>query len=89
MKRIAARLRATVILTLGLMSTGAWACETCRPRVEAGIYNEHFVGRLALTLMPLLVVLCLVALIVGFPWGAGRQGVPGASARRHASREES
>lgn len=35
-------------LTLnGALLTGGsvFACETCRPAVEAGIFNEHFRGR--------------------------------------------
>lgn len=38
-----------------------FACETCRPAVEAGIFNEHFWGRLAITLLPFGVILCVVA----------------------------
>jgi hypothetical protein len=45
------------------------ACDFCRPQVQAGIFNERFIGRLALILMPLAVVLLLVALIV---WTTGR-----------------
>ncbi|RKH62530.1 hypothetical protein [Corallococcus aberystwythensis] len=44
-----------------LASSAAFACETCRPAVEAGIFNEHFWGRLAITLLPFGVVLCVVA----------------------------
>jgi hypothetical protein len=77
---------------LGLALLGprlALACDFCRPRVQAGIFNEHFTGRLAITLLPLVVMLLLVALIVRTPWrrlesvpasGARRDGTPGASA---------
>ncbi|WP_223635896.1 hypothetical protein [Corallococcus sp. EGB] len=44
-----------------LVSGPVFACETCRPEVEAGIFKEHFWGRLALTLLPFGVVLCGVA----------------------------
>jgi hypothetical protein len=46
----------------------ARACDFCRPRVQAGIFDAHFVGRLVLTLLPLGAVLLLVALIVWAPW---------------------
>ena len=36
------------------------ACASCRPLVEAGIFDVHFPGRLALTLVPLLVVVAAV-----------------------------
>ncbi|SEU04699.1 hypothetical protein SAMN05443572_104565 [Myxococcus fulvus] len=86
MERISGWGRAAGVLATGLLATGAWACDTCRPRVEAGIYNEHFLGRLALTLMPLLVVLWLVVLIVWSPWSDAR---PRASSRRSFTQEES
>ncbi len=52
-----------------LYGSVAMACDFCRPQVQAGIFNERFIGRLALILMPLAVVLLLVALIV---WTTGR-----------------
>jgi len=53
-----------------LYASTALACDFCRPKVQAGIFNEHFLGRLALTLMPLAVVLLLVGLVV---WMSGRR----------------
>jgi hypothetical protein len=38
----------------------AWACDTCRPAVWAGIFNEHFWGRLALVLLPWAAMLLVV-----------------------------
>jgi hypothetical protein len=62
--------QATRALALGAWLYGAvaLACETCRPKVQAGIFNEQFLGRLALTLIPWAVVLLFVALIVWMPW---------------------
>ncbi|CAM3650795.1 hypothetical protein G4177_34700 [Corallococcus sp. ZKHCc1 1396] len=57
-------MRSTEALTFlgALLSSGAaLACETCRPAVEAGIFNEHFWGRLAITVLPFAVILCVVA----------------------------
>ncbi|MFP2897171.1 hypothetical protein [Corallococcus sp. 4LFB] len=52
----------TLTLPAALFASSAVsACETCRPAVEAGIFNEHFWGRLAITLLPFAVVLCVVA----------------------------
>ena len=56
-------------LALLLHPALAMACDFCRPRVRAGIFDAHFAHRLALTLLPLAVVLLLVALIVWAPWG--------------------
>ncbi|RYZ38283.1 MAG: hypothetical protein EOO71_24630 [Myxococcaceae bacterium] len=42
-----------------LTSSTVFACETCRPAVEAGIFNEHFWGRLAITVLPFAVILCV------------------------------
>jgi hypothetical protein len=57
---------ALVLVLLG--STAAWACTTCRPAVQAGIFNEHFWGRFSLTVLPLAVALFVVlgvALLTG------------------------
>lgn len=40
-----------------LFSGAVFACETCRPAVQAGIFDEHFWGRLAITLLPFSVIL--------------------------------
>ncbi len=48
----------------------AWACTTCRPAVEAGIFDERFWGRLAITVLPFLVVLLVVAVL----YRSGREG---------------
>ncbi|MHA7632873.1 hypothetical protein [Corallococcus sp. M7] len=45
----------------GFNALTLFACETCRPAVESGIFNEHFWGRLAITLLPFGVILCIVA----------------------------
>ncbi|WP_426756996.1 hypothetical protein [Myxococcus sp. Y35] len=47
-----------------LTSTAASACPTCRPDVVAGILNEHFWGRLSLTVLPFLVLLLIVGALV-------------------------
>ncbi|RKH32131.1 hypothetical protein D7Y13_14715 [Corallococcus praedator] len=55
-------MRRTNVLTLqGLLLTSGtvFACETCRPAVEAGIFNEHFWGRLAITLLPFAIIGCV------------------------------
>ncbi|MBN8226602.1 hypothetical protein JYK02_03665 [Corallococcus macrosporus] len=54
------RLRALLFSSTLLTSGTALACETCRPAVQAGIFNDHFWGRLAITLLPFGVVLCVV-----------------------------
>ncbi len=57
---------ALVLVLLG--SAAAWACDTCRPAVRAGIFNEHFWGRFSLTVLPLAVALFVVlgvALLTG------------------------
>jgi hypothetical protein len=46
-----------------LAAAGASACPECRPAVEAGIFNEHFWGRLSLTLLPFLIILSVVAVL--------------------------
>lgn len=43
-----------------LMTTAASACSTCRPDVVAAILDEHFWGRLSLTLLPFLILLFIV-----------------------------
>ena len=58
-------------LVLVLYPALARACDFCRPRVQAGIFDAHFAGRVGLTLLPLVVVLLLVALIVRGPWARG------------------
>jgi len=55
-------------LALLLHPALAAACDFCRPRVRAGVFDANFAGRLALTLLPLAVALLLVALIVWAPW---------------------
>lgn len=51
----------------------ALACTTCRPAVEAGIFDERFWGRLSITALPFLVVLLVVALL----HRSGRAEAPG------------
>lgn len=55
------RLNALTLTSALLTSSAVFACETCRPAVEAGIFNEHFWGRLAITLLPFGGILCVVA----------------------------
>ena len=56
-----------------LASGTVLACETCRPLVQAGIFNEHFWGRLAITLLPFGVILFVAARVhVMRPGGARR-----------------
>ena len=52
---------ATVFAVSLLASPAVLACTTCRPAVQAGIFDEHFWGRLALTVLPFLVILLVVA----------------------------
>ncbi len=47
--------------TGGLARAAVLACDVCRPAVEAGILDEHFGGRLALTLLPFAAMLLAVA----------------------------
>ncbi len=54
---------ATSFAGLPLASPAAWACTTCRPAVEAGIFDERFWGRLSITVLPFLVVLLVVAVL--------------------------
>ena len=63
----------------------AAACDFCRPRVRAGIFDAQFTHRLALTLLPLAVVLLLVALIV---WAPRRRSTRRTSQRSEGSRAE-
>jgi hypothetical protein len=49
-------------VSLALTGRVALACPTCRPAVEAGIFDEHFWGRLAITALPFALVLCVVFL---------------------------
>lgn len=64
---------ATSFAALPLASPAAWACTTCRPAVEAGIFDERFWGRLSITILPFLVVLLVVAVL----HRTGRGGTPG------------
>ncbi len=52
---------ATVFALSLLTATAAGACTTCRPAVQAGIFDEHFWGRLAIAALPFLVILLVVA----------------------------
>jgi hypothetical protein len=70
------RALAPLCLGLLLLPLAAHACDFCRPRVRAGIFDAHFAGRLALTLLPLVATLLLVALIVWSPW---ERRAPGAA----------
>lgn len=49
-------------VSLALTGRVADACPTCRPAVEAGIFDEHFWGRLAITALPFALILCIVFL---------------------------
>ena len=58
----------------------ALACESCRPAVRAGIFNEHFAGRLLLAVLPFLatlVVVGLVGLFTSRPRPVRQKGAPG------------
>jgi hypothetical protein len=46
-----------------LTATAASACITCRPAVRAGIFDEHFWGRLSIAALPFLVILLVVAVL--------------------------
>lgn len=41
----------------------ASACDTCRPAVEAGIFNDSFWGRLSIAVLPFAVVLFVAAML--------------------------
>ncbi|WP_232293569.1 hypothetical protein [Stigmatella aurantiaca] len=41
----------------------AFACPTCRPAVEAGIFDEHFWGRLAITALPFAILLLIAVMV--------------------------
>ena len=64
------RLTPMAVVSVLLGSAAAWACTTCRPAVQAGIFNEHFWGRFSLTVLPLAVAL-FVVLGVGLLTGRG------------------
>lgn len=53
----------TIFAASPLASPAALACTTCRPAVRAGILDEHFWGRLSLTVLPFLVILLVVAVL--------------------------
>ena len=52
---------ATVFAVSLLAAPAVFACTTCRPAVQAGIFDERFWGRLALTVLPFLVIVLVVA----------------------------
>ncbi len=55
---------AATVFALSLLAAPAVsACTTCRPAVQAGIFDERFWGRLAITLLPFLVILLVVAVL--------------------------
>ena len=54
---------ATVFVLSLLTAPTAWACTTCRPAVQAGIFDEHFWGRLSIAALPFLVILLVVAVL--------------------------
>jgi hypothetical protein len=39
-----------------LAAQAAWACPVCRPRVQAGIYNQHYLATVLLVLLPVLLL---------------------------------
>lgn len=52
---------AVTVLALSLLTAPpALACITCRPAVRAGIFDEHFWGRLSIAALPFLVILLVV-----------------------------
>jgi hypothetical protein len=42
---------------LSLVSSAAWACRVCRPRVQATIYTPEYTGNLLLLLLPVAILL--------------------------------
>ncbi|MFP2912102.1 hypothetical protein ACLESD_45190 [Pyxidicoccus sp. 3LFB2] len=55
---------AVTVFALSLLAAPAVsACTTCRPAVQAGIFDEHFWGRLAIAVLPFLVILLVVAVL--------------------------
>lgn len=54
---------ATVLVAVLLAAPAVSACTTCRPAVQAGIFDERFWGRLAITVLPFLVILLVVAVL--------------------------
>jgi hypothetical protein len=54
--RILRRIAPGLALSAIFFSTSAWACPSCRPAVESGVYNQNFVANLLLLLLPLAVL---------------------------------
>ncbi|MDC0711555.1 hypothetical protein POL68_24000 [Stigmatella sp. ncwal1] len=50
-----------IVLVTVLTGRVASACPTCRQAVEAGIFDEHFWGRLAITALPFALFLLIAA----------------------------
>jgi len=51
-----------LLLTLGgslWLAPAAWACQWCRPRVQAGIYTPAYTTNVLLVLLPVAVLLAL------------------------------
>jgi hypothetical protein len=44
-------------VTLSLISSLAWACRVCRPRVQATIHTPDYTGNLLVLLLPIAVLL--------------------------------
>lgn len=54
---------AVAFLVTLMGGSAALACEVCRPAVNAGIFNESFWGRFAITVLPFAVILFIVAVL--------------------------
>ena len=75
-------------LGAGLTAATAAACDFCRTRVQAGIFDGSFLSRLAFLLAPLALTLLAVGTVVFLPrWvvpGADRPSSPNDPLREHA-----
>lgn len=54
-----------MLVTLLASSAPAAACPSCRPTVEAAIYDDSFWSNVGLTLLPFVVVALIIAVIEG------------------------
>ncbi|MGI4866395.1 MAG: hypothetical protein ACRYFZ_20885 [Janthinobacterium lividum] len=45
-----------VLPSLLLATSPAWACPVCRPKVQAAIYNQHYLATALLVLLPVLLL---------------------------------
>jgi hypothetical protein len=45
-----------MLVSLLLATNTAWACPVCRPKVQAAVYNQHYLTTALLVLLPVLLL---------------------------------